>query len=477
MPLGPRLDRPSAVGDEGRPRAASLTVTAVIVVAVVVVVGLLNGSPLLFTSAGLFVGLASAGLALLSRDRVGSVVLGHVCFLPSAVVLAAIVVFSGLTGTTVGLWLLVAGSLLALFGVTAGWNDVFDAESVREALVASALSYVFWLLGVVALLILASVGWLGWTLLDFFITDAGPLVGLLGVVAMVGVASGCLYVAVRTVPAVQLAPEDRRARARERYDVLKSWLLVGAIGSWGLLAAAVLAAATGLLGAVVRPLSAAIAVLTSALTAVLAVVATVALLLSVAVRSGRWAASEARQRSTRSVAAAIAALCYASGLLLAVPMLARFGNRGIAVFLTIPFLPLSIYLVLAGVLLGFYVGAIPRRAGPAALSATGLVAVGLGGALAGYSSLFVFATVAGGLVAWDVGTFGLGVTAELGHRPETRRLELYHGVFAVGVGLVGVAALTVLDAVRQTVAGGIGTPAAMGIAVVGVVLLLVPLRG
>jgi len=477
MPLGPRLDRPSAVGDEGRPRAASLTVTAVIVVAVVVVVGLLNGSPLLFTSAGLFVGLASAGLALLSRDRVGSVVLGHVCFLPSAVVLAAIVVFSGLTGTTVGLWLLVAGSLLALFGVTAGWNDVFDAESVREALVASALSYVFWLLGVVALLILASVGWLGWTLLDFLITGAGPVVGLLGVVAMVGVASGCLYVAVRTVPAVQLAPEDRRARARERYDVLKSWLLVGAIGSWGLLAAAVLAAATGLLGAVVRPLSAAIAVLTSALTAVLAVVATVALLLSVAVRSGRWAASEARQRSTRSVAAAVAALCYTFGLLLAVPALARFGNRGIAVFFAIPFLPLLIYLVLAGVLLGFYVGAIPRRAGPAALSATGLVAVGLGGALAGYSSLFVFATVAGGLVAWDVGTFGLGVTAELGHRPETRRLELYHGVFAVGVGLVGVAALTVLDAVRQTVAGGIGTPAAMGIAVVGVVLLLVPLRG
>lgn len=477
MPLGPRLDRPSAVGDEGRPRATSLTVVSLLVVGALVAVGYRNDDPLALTTAGLLVGLTTAGLALLDRDRLGPKLLGHLCFLPPAVALSAIVGFSAPLSESLGVTVLVVASLTAMFGVTAGWNDVFDSATVTETLVASGISYVFWLLGVGALLILSAVGWVAWRTLDFLVSGAGPLVGLLGVFGMAGVALSCLYVAVRVVPAVQLTPADRRPAARDRYAALKSRLLYAVVGSWGLLALGVLAAVTGLLGAAVAPLAPALTLLTPLLTAVLAVVSAVAVLLALTIWGVRRAVSESDERSTRLVAAAVASLCYTFGLVLAVPSLLRFGDIGVAVLFATPILPLFVYVALAGLLLGFYVGAIPERAGPAALSAAGLVAVGLGGALAGYPSLFVFAAIAGGLVAWDVGTFGLGVTAELGHIPETRRLELYHGVFAVGVGLVGVAALTLLDAARQSVVGGLGSPAAMAIAVVGVVLLLLPLRG
>jgi hypothetical protein len=90
--------------------------------------------------------------------------------------------------------------------------------------------------------------------------------------------------------------------------------------------------------------------------------------------------------------------------------------------------------------------------------------------------VLVFGATAGALVVWDVGTFGLGVTAELGHLPDTRRLELYHGVFAVGVGLAAVAVATAADAAIRPVGATVGTPAAMAVAAVGVLLVLVTLR-
>lgn len=477
MPIGPRLDRPSAIGDEGRPRATSLTIVSVVVVAVLVTVGYRNGQPLAFTSAALFVGLTSGGMALLNRDRLGVMVLGHLCFLPSAVVLTIILGDSLLADGSPGLWFLAVGSLLAMFGVATGWHDVLDAETVKGVLVESSIAYVFFWIALVTMAILSAFLWLVRRLLTFLVTGAGPVVGVVGAVGVGAVALSCLYLAVWSVPAVQLTPANRRELASERYALLKRRLLGVAIGSWVALGVAVFVAVIGLLGAVVVPLAPLFELLAPFATVVLTVVSVVSLLLAVAIWGVRWAIPRTGENSTRAVAATIAAVSYLFGLLLAIPTLLRFGVEGVGVFVATPILPMAVYAALLGVLGLFYLGLVSERAGSTALSATGLFAVGLGGALAGYPALFVFGTIAAALVVWDVGTFGLGVTAELGHMPETRRLELYHGVFAVGVGLLGVAVLTLLDATRQTVGGGLGTPVAMGIAVLGVVFLLLPLRG
>jgi len=68
-----------------------------------------------------------------------------------------------------------------------------------------------------------------------------------------------------------------------------------------------------------------------------------------------------------------------------------------------------------------------------------MVVATVGAGLAGVPSVAVFACITAGMVAWDVSAFGLGVTADLGHIPETRRLELFHGLLGVGIGIVAVA--------------------------------------
>lgn len=481
MPIGPRLDRPSAVGDEGRPRATSLIITALLVVGVLVAAGFLNGRPLVFTSVGLLVALTSAGLALLDRDRLGATVVGHLCFLPSAVAIVAIVGFSGIFAlVSPGVALLVVGGLAAMFGISSGWTDSLDRGTVTNTLASSGLSYLFWLIAMVILLVGLVGLWLLRAFLRGLISGAGPVTGLLGMVAVGGVALGALFLAVWSIPAVQLAPEDRRDRTSERYGWLKRRLLLAAILPWPVLALLVVLSVTGVLGALVAPVAPVIGALSSLGTAVLTVVTAVSLLITVLVRGVRWAVSGMRNdtTSTTVVGALLAAFGYVFVYLLAgIVLLLLGGPFGIVAFLALLFVPLFVYAALLCLLVAYVVGLVPSRAGPSALSAAGLVTMGLGGAVAGYPSLFVFGAVAAGLVTWDVGTFGLGVTAELGHRPETRRLELYHGVFAVGVGFLGVALLTLLDATRQSVLGGVGTPAAMAIAVVGVVLLLLPLRG
>jgi hypothetical protein len=480
MPIGPRLDRPSAVGDEGRPRATSLTITAVLVVGVLVAAGFLNGRPLVFTSVGLLVALTTAGLALLSRDRLGATVMGHLCFLPSAVAVVAIVGFTGIFALFApGVALLSLGGLAAMFGIAAAWTDALDSGAIKRVLTHNGLAYLFWVIGVISLLVAAAGLWLLRTLLGYLVGGAGPVGGLFGIVAMVGVAGGCLFLAVWSIPAVQLAPSDRRDRTRERYGRLKRGLLVVALAPWPVLVLLVVLAVLGPLGAFVGPIAPFVELLAPLGTAVLTVVAAVSLLITVGVRGVRWAISGLGNDdlSVNVVGAVLAALGYIVAYAIAVVMLTFLSPVGLVSVLVIPFLPLFVYAAALCLFVAYIVGLVPGRAGPAALSAAGLVAMGIGGAVAGYPSLFVFGAVAAGLIVWDVGTFGLGVTAELGHLPETRRMELYHGVFAVGVGFLGVAALTLLDATRQSLLGGLGTPVAMAIAVVGVVLLLVPLRG
>lgn len=476
MPLGLRLDRPSAVGDEGRPRGTSLTISGVIVVGVMVAAGFLVGQPFRFTSYALLVGLMTAGFALLRRDRLGPTVVGHLCFLPTAVILSILVV-STLTLGVPGAGFLVGGGLLAMFGVAAGWNDAFDAETIQHTLVSSAISYVVWLGTVVVMFILALLWVAARELVGMLTSGAGPTVAVFGLLLLLGTATACLYVAVWSVPAIQLTPVHRRDAARARYRLLKRRLLFATIGVWGTVFLLVLWMATGTLSPVLQVFAAPLRVIASVMAIPLASVAGLSVLIATASWATRRATAGFDSVSTRTVGAAIAAVCYTGALTAMIPLFAYIGLFGGALAVGIFVAPLFVYVLLAIVLGLLYVGLVPERAGPSAFAAAGLVAIGVGAGLAGFRSVFVFAAVAGGLVVWDVGTYGLGLTAELGHIPSTRRLELYHGVVAVGVGVLGVGLLALVDFARRSLAAGVGTPIAMGVAVIGVILLLLPLRG
>ncbi len=472
---GPRLDTPSAVGDEGRPRATSLTIVALIVAAFALATGVLSGDPRLFSGIALLAGIAVAGLTLLDRDGLGPTVIGHLCFLPAATGVVASV------GQVSVAPLLALGVAVAMVGVATAWTDVLDRETVSEATVSSVVSYLFAVVGLVVGTVVVALAWLCWKVVSAVAGGASPIattvcLGVLGVAA-----SGCLYFAVTQLPLLQLTARSRRDAMANRLKRGTQSLKLVALGSAAFSVVVPLALLVTPFGQLVAspPFSLGIRLLSSwvVLAPLLAVTAGALLAGSGAIVIRKFT-TEFDAASVRTVGAAIAAAGY---VVLLAPFLLRIGIFGFAslpaVFFGALLLPLVVYLLLVLVIGGLTFGLLPARAGPAALTASGLICASTGAAQADLSSLLVFAGVVGGLVVWDVGTFGLGLTAELGHRPETRRLELYHSVFAVGVGLLGIAAVGLVDTARHAVGAAIGSPETMALAAIGVLLLLAPLRG
>jgi len=472
---GPRLDTPSAVGDEGRPRATSLTIVALIVTAFALATGVLSGDPRLFSGIALLAGIAVAGLSLLDRDGLGPTVIGHLCFLPAATGVVASV------GQVSVAPLLAFGVAVAMVGVATAWTDVLDRETVSEATVSSVVSYLFAVVGLVVGTVVVALAWLCWKVVSAVAGGASPIattvcLGVLGVAA-----SGCLYFAVTQLPLLQLTARSRRDAMANRLKRGTQSLKLVALGSAAFSVVVPLALLVTPFGQLVAspPFSLGIRLLSSwvVLAPLLAVTAGALLAGSGAIVIRKFT-TEFDAASVRTVGAAIAAAGY---VVLLAPFLLRIGIFGFAslpaVFFGALLLPLVVYLLLVLVIGGLTFGLLPARAGPAALTASGLICASTGAAQADLSSLLVFAGVVGGLVVWDVGTFGLGLTAELGHRPETRRLELYHSVFAVGVGLLGIAAVGLVDTARHAVGAAIGSPETMALAAIGVLLLLAPLRG
>ncbi|WP_420182734.1 DUF7519 family protein [Haloarcula sp. KBTZ06] len=472
---GPRLDTPSAVGDEGRPRATSLTIVALIVTAFTLATGVLSGDPRLFSGIALLAGIAVAGLSLLDRDGLGPTVIGHLCFLPAATGVVASV------GQVSVAPLIAFGVAVAMVGVATAWTDVLDRETVSEATVSSVVSYLFAVVGLVVGTVVVALAWLCWKVVSAVAGGASPIattvcLGVLGVAA-----SGCLYFAVTQLPLLQLTARSRRDAMANRLKRGTQSLKLVALGSAAFTVVVPLALLLTPFGQLVAspPFSLGIRVLSSwVVLAPLLAVTVGALVAGSGAIVIRKFTTEFDAASVRTVGAAIAAAGY---VVLLAPFLLRIGIFGFAslpaVFFGALLLPLVVYLLLVLVIGGLTFGLLPARAGPAALTASGLICASIGAAQADLSSLLVFAGVVGGLVVWDVGTFGLGLTAELGHRPETRRLELYHSVFAVGVGLLGIAAVGLVDTARHAVGAAIGSPETMALAAIGVLLLLAPLRG
>lgn len=474
MSVGPRLDTPSAIGDEGRPRETSLTVAAVVVVGLGAALGFALGQPRFFGGFAFLASLAVAGVAFLDRDRLRPTVVGHLLFLPASCALLVVVSFSPTS------FVLVIGFVAAMVGMATAWTDVLDRETLSETLASSLLAYVFGVLGLVVVALVWAVVWLVVELAGSVARATDPATALLGLVVVGGIVCACLAAAVHAVPAVQLSPVRRREAVERRVDRLRRRLLFATGGAF----VAAMFGAVFLAAGVLRPLVSVppfptlLGVLTSRLVLYpLLAVAGVALLVAVVAGLARKATADYDAATTRTVGAGIAA----GGYLVMIGLLAAtagFLPASAALFVSVGVLvPIGVYVVLGALLAGMAAGVVPDRAGPAALTAAGLVVAAIGAAAADLPPIVVFATVAGALIAWDVGTFGLGLTAELGHVPETRRLELYHAVFAVGVGLVALLLVSGLEVLRHSVALGFGATVAMAVAAVGVVLLVIPLRG
>jgi hypothetical protein len=479
MSFGPRLDRPSAVGEEGRPRATSLWVAAALAVALSLTVFRAAWSARVVLALLLPIGLVSAGMALLSRENFPAKFFGHICFFPAAIALVGVVpvvfVFSAYG-------FLVLGLVVSLVGVSATWADSANEQSLRRTTVQTSLVYLTTVLSVLAIGVAAAVGWGGFRVVGALTASTRPTQALVGLELVVALSALGVRIGLWALPIRQLTPGDRRAgvdhvlgRVELACALLAVGAIVAAIGT-GLLAVTGLTTlvfgAVPLLGRVltvlvVRPLTIGLLALGGA------GVALAVLSLSVRTLTKRFDRS-----SARNVAALAAGIVFSVGLPPLVFLMLPGGGPLMAVFAVL----LTVFgpLALLGVLGTSYAlvasSVVPDRSLGPALSAAGLVALAVGAGDAGLAAPFVLAAAAGAMVVWDLSSFGLGVTAELGHVPETRRLELFHAVVAVGLGLVAAATLSGLAYLLTEISPEGSVPAAVVVAG-GVALLVWTLRG
>jgi hypothetical protein len=473
---GPRLDRPTAVGEAGRPRAASLTVAAVVTVGLAVATGYVAGDAGLVLRIALPPALLVAGLSLVGRTRLGPQVVGHLLALAGGVglfvaVLAAVALDAVAT---------VGGLTLALAGVAAAWAAL-DAARLRPVLGSLAVSVLATVVGLATLVVVVA----GGTTLAGSVTGLArttrPDLSLVGFALLLGTAALTTRLALVTVPLARLAPRERREGVQAAVDRLRTTTrLLGLFAGLLLGVTAVLLGSGRLARLRVGESAAATALgwlsappVVGLLTGVAALAGFVAVL-ALAVRR----LTGLGERAVGRLAAVVAGGCFALGVLGFVAVRGPLLGGGSAAGFGLAVLgPLATLVALGLVVGAASVGLVPDRAGPGALAAGGLLVTAIGAGTSGVPPVLVFALVAGAMVVWDTATFGLGLTVELGHVPETRRLELVHAVVSVGLGAVAVLGLTGVEALRTAVAADVGGPAALVVAAVGVLLLLVPLRG
>ncbi len=471
---GPRLDRPSGVGDDGRPRAASLTVAAVVIVALAVVSLVLVDMAAALGLLGLAVVFVVAGLALLNRDGLGEQVVGHLLYHPGSLFVVGLLFATFVLGDG----LLLGGLFLALLGIAASWANVFVEDDFHDATVAAAISYgtsIGWFVVVILLLFIATGVWVA---VSDLLASTDPVESLLGFLSFLAVAGVAVHLAIWALPVAALTPKPQREARRAR---LWRWSRL-ALGLTALAVVAMTAmAAFGGPDAIDRLAadSPAIEGLFVGLSSPFALgplllVTVLAVLLAVGGLLARKLADLLDAGNDRLLAAAIAGLFFAvliagylwqlfAALLVYAPVVLGFALLTPLILIVVSFLALA---AMDG-------GFIPARAAGPAFGAAGLFVAGIGAALVHLPGPLVFAFVAGAVVVWDVSTFGLGLTVELGHRPETRRLELYHAVLSIGVGLAAVLAVTGLDVARQTLDRGAGNWAAVAVAVLGAIALTI----
>jgi len=485
MAAGPRLDRPSAIGDEGRARAASLGIASVVLAGTLLAVVYFAGLRRPFRTTMLGAGLVVGGVGLLRRDSVSALAFGHLMFLPGGVVLLAGIAMSMLSGGPVlANFLFAFGTAVAAIGLGGSWANVDYGATVTAAKQGWAAALVP-IVGGVLLAFVGGVGWLVYRLLVDPRTLGTPSIsGLFLLLALVALA---VRIALGSLPITALAAQERKAEIERRRQRWRTVAVRGAVvcgALWGVLGLLEVSGTAASLpgyrlgGRLLGSLLVRVPVfLLGALT-----------LLSVVVVWVVRRVTRDRDDGLTLIGPVIGALS-----LLLVPgpvlfLLARGITESGAAGTRLSVFVLLIAILLATVAVVFLfafslgpvavsLGLLPDRAGAIALASAGALVAAIGIALMPVHPALAYAAVGAAMVVWDTSEFGLGLTVELGHIPDTRRLELVHGVAGLGIGVVGVALATGLDAAFRAVAPSDPILSAMVLAVGGVLLLLVPLRG
>jgi len=498
MPLfGPRLDRPSAIGDEGRSRAASLTVASLVVVAIALAATwqVSLGRSLRTVAVGL--GFVGFGLGLFDRDSFTRLAFAHICFLPGGVLVlggVATALAHPIGRLRLPLVLVSFGLAVAGIGLVAGWTDAVGDRGLTTATLQGWAGVFVPLVLLVVLGVVGIVGWLSWAVVvePAFFPTVGP--ALSGLALSVAVATVGLSLALWRLPLVQLAPRERRpavSQWRSRGLLVFGTTAAGSLLGWIGLS---ILEATGVLADLYRTVPLVETLLSLTATPLVRVpFAVVGVAGLVAVVFGgllRVATSDLNA----GLARVLAPLASVLGLLgIPVPLLTGLLFRitdsppeeavgwlllGLGVFTGITFVAGVFMTVFTLGPLAGWLGLLPGRAGAGALAGFGLLVATVGLAVASMPSWLVFVGAAGTVVVWDTAEFGAGLTLELGHLPATRRSELLHAVGSLGVGVAAVAVAVVLDWLLGALAP-LATPApgAVVLAVSGVLALLVSLRG
>jgi len=470
--FGPRLDRPSAVGTEGRPRATSLTIASLAVVALFVLTGWELGMPGAILQYGTPLGFTVAGAALQTRDRLAHRFVGHLCFF----LFGSILVIQ-LLGVSFLTLVEITGFVVAMLALGLTWANVGDRAGIQETTTGIGMTYVSVFVWIILFGTLVVVYQFLFSVVVNSTLVYAPLAAFVTFAGLLTATALTVWLALGTLPILQLTPRPDRDRVRARVSRYRRFtsrlaMISGAVAVFGVILlgyGGTGLSASGPVGFLFLALGSPVVLFAVVL------VGTVGLFASAFAKAVRLVTTHVDASTGRFVAAVAAGgLLFA---ILAIVMVLLPGLVSQVVLALVLLMPLFVMFALGLFLALVEFGVVPDRAGGPAVAATAMLVAGIAAALHGLSPLLVFGIVAGALLVWDVSTYGLGVTAEVGHLPQTRRLELFHGVLAVGVGALVVAGLWGVVLGRRVFGIVAHGPVVAVVLVLGLLVLTVIMRG
>ncbi|NHN43217.1 hypothetical protein G9C85_16490 [Halorubellus sp. JP-L1] len=336
---------------------------------------------------------------------------------------------------------------------------------------------------------------------DALVFPQGPNANVGGFVVLAALAALALAFALRTLPVANLVAKTRRTAVSKQVDVARRWLFRAGVAGVGLgvllTAVPTMALHDALRDAGVETMLG-IAVDAGWLRALLLMVAVVAASATVATVAVRRVAQLDGRRVVRVLATTVPGglLLLAGGAVRPEFVLSRLRigpvsnvvDAGVDALGAAPLalavlasLVLAVTVALSALTTAAAMGFVPNRTAAPSVAAGGVLLVAVAaGFWTGEHALATFAAVVASMVVWDVGNYGVDVTAEL-DGTTSRVVEVLHaaGSATVGVALVGVGLGALWASDTLAAGGGIDGPGLLGLVllVVAAVALMSTLRG